>query len=282
MLALLANSPTVGQSAALLAVGVLAGVLGGALGIGGGLIMIPAMVLILDRAYGPNSFHLFKLSALTTAVILSLPAVGQHLRARAVVKDMIPTLITWALVGVAAGVWFSLGLIDERTGTLRRAFGLFMLAAVAAKLWQSRTAAERRFSQPGAACPVPRSRRGFIGLVGGLPAGLIGGLLGVGGGIWAVPAQNYLLRLRLPNAIANSACMVVALAGGGAILQSWAIWHMSGVRIADALWLVLWLAPGALLGGWLGGGLTHKLPVAWLRNVFYVILAITGLRLAWG
>jgi len=115
----------------------------------------------------------------------------------------------------------------------------------------------------------------------GLPAGLIAGLLGVGGGVWAVPAQNYLLGVRLPNAIANSACMIVALAAGASVVQGLAITDLQDPRASvwRGFWLAVWLAPGAMVGGRFGAKLTHRLPVHWIRNVFYVLLAITGLRL---
>lgn len=275
---LAAGAPGVVQLATLLLVGATAGLLGGALGIGGGLVMIPAMVLVFGTSvYGINSFHLFKLATLITAVVLSIPAVRQHLRARAVVVRMIPGIVVFALCGVAAGVALASLLTDEHTETLRRSFGGFMLLAVAVKLWQSRTEPRGRYA-PGAACPLP-TRRWRIGAIVGLPAGLIGGTLGIGGGIWAVPAQSYILHIRLPSAIANSSCMIIALAGGGAVCQAVAVHNMHGIHVVQGLWLALWLAPGALLGGSLGGRLAHRLPVGLLRAVFYVLLVITGVRL---
>ncbi len=277
-LALAAGGPGAFQLVALLLIGALAGVLGGALGIGGGLVMIPALVLVFGtRLYGVNSFHLFKLAALATAVVLSVPAVCQHARAGAIVRSMIPGIVVFALLGVALGVLGASWFTDSHTKTLRHVFGGFMLLAVAAKLWQARLGPDGPYT-PGAACPVA-GRRWRTGAIVGLPAGLIGGLLGVGGGIWAVPAQSCILHIRLPSAIANSACMIIALAAAGAILQAFAVDHMTGISVGQGLWLALWLAPGAVAGGWFGGRLAHRLPIGWLRAVFYLLLAITGARL---
>ncbi|MBU0616885.1 MAG: sulfite exporter TauE/SafE family protein [Planctomycetes bacterium] len=275
-----ASSPDLLHMAALLLIGAGAGLLGGLLGIGGGLVMIPAMVLLFGNSvYGENSFHLYKLAALSTAVVLSVPAVRQHARARAIVRPMLWGIVPLGLAGVVIGVGLARVFADEYTEILRRTFGVFMLLAVGANIWR------RRRGDGGAEsrdrCPVS-TRRLRIGTIVGLPAGIIAGLLGVGGGVWAVPAQNYALGVRLPNAIANSACMIIGLAAGATVMQSLAIasLHDPLVPVRQAFWLALWLAPGAIVGGSIGGRLTHTLPVDLIRNVFYMLLAVTGLRLA--
>ncbi|MFQ5805300.1 MAG: sulfite exporter TauE/SafE family protein [Phycisphaerae bacterium] len=276
-------SPDVSQLITLLVIGGGAGVLGGLLGIGGGLVMIPAMVLLFDdfgdQVYGRNSLHLYKLAALATAAVLSIPAVRQHARAGAIVPAMLKGMIPFGLVGVVLGVGLGRLFADEYTAILRRAFGVFMLLSVVANVWQRR--GRRRADSHGRdSCPSP-NRWGRIGAVVGLPAGVIAGLLGVGGGIWAVPAQNYLLGVRLPNAIANSAGMIVGLAAGATVVQSLAIAHLHDAQVPvwQGFWLAVWLAPGAIIGGWFGAKLTHRLPAEWLRNVFHVLLILTGLRL---
>lgn len=269
---------------ALLLIGSGAGVLGGLLGIGGGLVMIPAMVLVFDdfgsRPYGSNSLHLYKLAALATAVVLSIPAVRQHARAGAVVPAMLKGIIPLGLVGSVLGVALARLFADEQTDILRRAFGVFMLLVVASNVWQA-----RRLGAAGDygcdRCPVP-TRWVRIGTTVGLPAGLISGLLGVGGGVVAVPVQHFLLGVRFPSAIANSACMIIALATGGTIAQAVAIGGMEGITVPQGFLLAACLAPGAIVGGSFGAKLTHRLPVRWLRNGFYVVLVVTGLRLTLG
>jgi uncharacterized membrane protein YfcA len=123
--------------------------------------------------------------------------------------------------------------------------------------------------------------RGFLGLVVGLPSGCLAGLLGIGGGIWAVPAMSLLLGIRLRHAIATSMLMIIGVALATAIGQSIELAHLHNDPPLHhvAWWLALWLAPGALVGGWCGAGLTHRLPVRWLRYCFQLLLAATGLRL---
>jgi hypothetical protein len=268
------------RMAELAAIGLLAGVLGGLLGVGGGLIMIPAMYLLLGNLFGDGSFHLYKLASISASIVVALPATWRHAREKAIVPGMVVSIVPGALIGVVVGVAAASLFEAEQTDGLRRTFGGFMLIAVAFGLYQSRQrgSGDQSFRTQ---CPLPR-RRVLIGGAVGLPAGLIAGLLGVGGGIWAVPAQNTLLGVRLRNAIANSACMIVFVAIGASIVQSVAVARMPGLQAIDGWMLTLFLAPGALLGGWIGAGLTHRIPTGGLRIAVNLLLTAAGLRLLLG
>lgn len=266
---------------ALLAIGLFAGVAGGLLGVGGGIVMIPAMALILGDAWGLDSFHAYNLAAITTAVVLSIPAAVRHTRAKAVVYSLLPAILPLALLGVLGGVGLSGMLVGEQTRTLKRIFGAFLELVVAISIFQ-----EWRLTQGEPhlcrACPMP-TRRTLIGLLVGFPSGIIAGLLGVGGGIWAVPAQSLLLGIRLRNAIATSTFMIIFVAAVTSVTQSARLAQLpADTPLHHVAWrLSFWLAPGGLLGGWWGAGLTHRLPVRWLRYIFQAILALTGARLIW-
>ena len=282
MLILAVASPSTAQISMLLGIGLLAGLLGGLLGIGGGLVMIPAMTLLFgDALYGINSFHLFKLAALTTAILLSIPAVVRHAQAGAIVRPMLVGMILFGLVGVLGGTAIARVLAHEYTIVLKRTFGAFMLMSVAASLMKRKSGAG---GEHGAdRCPIS-TRWGKIGTIVGFPSGIVAGLLGVGGGVWAVPSQNYILGIRLQNAIANSACMIIGLSIGSSLMHCVYIHslHDAQAPVLQGLWLALWLSPGAVVGGWFGAKMTHTLPVTWIRGVFQFVLTVTGLRLLFG
>lgn len=268
----------------LMLVGLLAGVAGGMLGIGGGIVMIPALVLIMgEHAYGENSFHVYKLAAITTSIVVSIPAAWRHLRARAVVKGMVPPIAAFAVVGVVIGVALSGSMVGDHTRSLRRLFGGMLLVTVAVNvLEQWRAARGERFLVKRS--PMPGRWLSF-GSVVGLPAGVLGGLLGVGGGIWAVPAQRQLFGIRLRNSIANSSLVIIAVSIASSALLTRFIARLpepGGISAATGWLLALFLAPGAVLGGLLGADLTHRLPIAWLRVFFQLALAGAGLRLLLG
>lgn len=263
----------------LLGVGALAGVLGGLLGVGGGIVMIPAMVIVLGDLYGPDSFHAFKQAAISTSLVLSVTAIQRHREAGAIVYRMLPGIVPLALVGVLVGVLLASTMVGQYTAMLRRLFGGFLELVVVIYLYQE-WQARRGVVHLCDSCPMP-GRRALIGMVVGLPAGIIAGLLGVGGGIWAVPSQRLLFGVRIRNAIANSACMILFVSAAtslGLSIHNARLGHEPSL-VASGWWLTLWLAPGALVGGWIGAGLTHRLPVRWLRYAFQALLAVTGVRL---
>jgi uncharacterized protein len=277
-IAVLAATQT--QVLELLAIGGLAGLMGGMLGIGGGLVMIPAMAIVFGDRYGVGSLHLYKLAAITTSVVVAIPAAIRHNRAHAIVYGIVwaalPLSAVGVLIGVVGAAWCLSG---EQTRLLKQLFGGFLELVVLFHIYQTwRTVRGEPIERDR--CPVP-SRRALIGMVVGLPSGIIAGLLGVAGGIWAVPAQHLAFGVRLRNAIANSTLMIVVVATVTAAAQGVAVGHMEGLRPADAWALTLWLAPGAIVGGWCGASLTHRLPTVWLRHVFHALLAATGVRLMW-
>lgn len=271
-----------GEIALMVLIGLIAGLLGGLLGIGGGLVMIPALTFLFgDALFGINSFHLYKLAALTTAVLLSIPAVVRHAQAGAIVRRMIVGMIVFGVVGVLCGTALARVLTYEYTIILKRTFGAFMLLTVAAGVLNERFGGSGEHGSDR--CPMP-FRWGKIGMIVGFPSGIVAGLLGVGGGVWAVPSQNYLLGVKLRNAIANSACMIIGLSFWSSVMHCVYIHdlHDTEASVVLGFWLTLWLAPGAVVGGWFGAKLTHTLPVGLIRKVFYILLAATGYRLLVG
>lgn len=270
------------QEVALLAIGLLAGVAGGLLGVGGGIVMIPALTLTLGDAFGVDSFHAFNLASITTAIVLSIPAAVRHARQKAVVYGLLPAILPAALVGAVGGVLLAGQLTGPHTRTLKQIFGGFLELVVlisAFQEWRARTGEPYLCD----VCPLPR-RRGLIGLLVGLPAGCIAGLLGVGWGICAVPAMNLLLGVRLRHAIATSTLTIIGIALATSIAQSIDLAALGGYPPLHRVgwWLAAWLAPGALVGGWIGAGLTHRLPVRSLRYIFLALLAVTGVKLLCG
>jgi uncharacterized membrane protein YfcA len=256
-------------------VGFGAGLVGGMFGVGGGLVMIPALLILMDQHFGPESIHVYKLASLLSSVVVSLPAAVKQARAGLIVPRMLPALILFGAAGVPLGTWLASLFQREATRALERLFGLLLIAVALSGLLA------RRVEGDGALrctrCPAP-SRWGRLGLYVGLPTGFIAGFFGVAGGIWSVPAQNRLLGVRLRYAIANSTASIVVLASAAAATQTAAVASMPTLRAMDGWWLALLLAPGAVAGGWCGAGVSHVVPVRRLRLGFMLVLALAGLR----
>ncbi|HEY5972368.1 MAG TPA: sulfite exporter TauE/SafE family protein [Pseudoxanthomonas sp.] len=98
----------------------------------------------------------------------------------------------------------------------------------------------------------------------GLVAGVLAGLLGVGGGLVLVGALAWLLPLYgIPEAAAMHAALASSLASIVLTAASSAYAHHGR---GSVLWpTVAWMVPGLLLGGWLGSGVAVKLDDEVLR-----------------
>ncbi len=105
-------------------VGLAAGLLGGLLGIGGSVIMIPALALIFHKI-DAQSQHLYQAAAMTANVAVAAPAAIEHLKRGALHKQ----LFAWVL-GLVTLIAIVLGVIvsDQLDGlVLRRIFAAFLI-----------------------------------------------------------------------------------------------------------------------------------------------------------
>mgnify|MGYP001573606654 CR=1 FL=1 len=102
-----------------LSIGLITGMLGGMLGIGGGVVMIPAMVLLM----GVDQ-HTAQGVSLMVVVILGLVGAFTHYRQNNVRLDIALWLIPGAVLFAFLGVWVA-GQIEARW--LTKGFALFLL-----------------------------------------------------------------------------------------------------------------------------------------------------------
>lgn len=256
----------------LLTIGLVAGTVGGLLGVGGSIIMIPAMTLFL----GPDQ-HLYQGAAMMVNFCVVLPAFYHHRKARAILESVVKPMVPFAALGVIIGVWLSCGdwFRGDRQIHLTKIFGYFLFYEVAYNLY--RLVSNRRLPAMDevAAGALPAWK---VALAVGLPTGLVGGLLGVGGGVVAVPLQQLILRVPLNRAIANSAATIIPLSVIGATFKNIEN-SAAGIPFGNSLHLALLLAPTAILGGYLGARLTHVVPRRALRLAFVLFMSYAAIML---
>jgi uncharacterized membrane protein YfcA len=258
------------------AVGLVAGLLGGLLGIGGSVIIIPAMVEYFSRTgvYTGQQQHLIQAAAMLCNACIAAPSTLAHWRARAILVGLIRVLIPFALAGMFLGVMLS------NTRLFARQNGAYLTMLLAAFLMyvaaHNLRAYFRKSQQQPEDEPRPAVPAWRVAAVG-LPMGLVAGLLGVGGGILAVPLQQVFLRIPLRRAIANSSATIVCTALAGAIYKNLSL-AQHGILVADSLRLAVAIIPTAMLGGYLGGRLTHILPRRILLWVFIIFMTVMSVR----
>jgi uncharacterized membrane protein YfcA len=246
---------TAGLILVCLASGMAIGFLGGVLGIGGGLIAIPALVLLLDM---PQQL------AQGTALVMVLPTILMAVR-----KYNQNTPIPWsvAFTGAACAVlstWVGARLaLDIPSASLRRSFAVFLCFVGLFYVWQTWFRGQpANADAPGGPRLTPK-----WGAVLGTFGGTLGGFFGVGGAVLMVPVLTAVFRQSQTRAQALALAMIIPGASIALITYSWAgqaAWHIG-----------LPLAAGSLLCVPMGVRAAYKLPERGLRACFAAMLFAT-------
>src|SRR5437870_5093625 len=105
----------------------------------------------------------------------------------------------------------------------------------------------------------------------GIVAGVLSGLLGIGGGAIMVPAMTLLMGLSQHVAQGTSLLVIIPTAISGSITH----YRMGNIRLPTAAWL----AVGGVLGAVAGAALALARSDELLRAVFGTYLAFTGFRM---
>jgi len=259
------------------AIGLAAGLLGGLLGIGGSVVLIPALIFYFSwrgEGYTGSSEHLIQAAAMVCNVFVAAPALVAHARAGAIMPSVVWRVVPAALVGVVAGVTLSnTSAFAEANGRyLAMLFAVFMGYVALYNLWRMVSRVDLTASYEEGR-PVATGRSLGIGLT----MGVAGGLLGIGGGSVCVPAQQFFLRLPLRRAIANSATTIVFTAAVGAVYKN-ATLGAHGFSAWESLSLAAVLAPTAIVGSYVGARLVHCLPRKVLQVVFVVFMGFVAIK----
>lgn len=249
-------------------IGLAAGVLGGLAGVGGSMIMLPALHWLIGDE--PASIHhLYMAAAMTVNIAVSLPAAWRHNASGAVRHDLVPRLAIATVIAVVVGVSIS-NLVQG--DFLRLLLGVFLLTYCAFNLWRLRR------PEPTASARECSGTRNLA--ISGGATGLVGGLLGLGGGVMLVPLLQMLCRVPLKQAIATSSAVIwmSAIVGAGVKM---ATLHTVGQNWTDAALLAGLLTPTAIAGGIIGAALTQRLPTRTVRIVVTALLIVAAIRLLW-
>lgn len=255
--------------AAYLAVGAFAGLIAGLLGVGGGLIIVPALAwLLVQESINPSwLMHLAIGTSLATIVFTSLSSIRAHHRHGAVRWELVRELSPGIVLGAIAGGLLAKSIPTDGLGIL---FGLFELLV----------ALQMGFSlSPAAHRPLPGSAGmwGAGGFIGGFSA-----ILGIGGGTLTVPFLVW-CRVSMHQAVATSAAcgLPIALAGvTGFIIAGWGQDGLPEYSLGFVYGpAFLGVVVASVLFAPLGAALAHRLPVVVLRRFFALFLAIVGVNM---
>lgn len=254
----------------LAAAGVLAGLLAGLLGIGGGIVIVPALfylfsVVELDPAV---RMPLAVGTSLSTIIVTATMSARAHWRRGSVDVALLRSWAPWIVVGVIGG---SLVARFAPQGVMLAVFAtVALIVAVYMAL-------------------APEGMRLADGLPHGpvrwIAATLVGGIssvMGIGGGTLTVPTltlSNYPVR----RAVGTGAAVGLVIAVPATLAMMIVGWGQPGLPAASVGYVNLLgfavLVPLTGLFAPVGARLAHRLPPRFLRYAFALFLLVTSVRM---
>jgi Predicted permeases len=235
-------------------IGLTAGFLGGLVGLGGGLIMIPLMVGILKlgqhRAHG---------TSLVALVFTGLSGAVSYALNGSIDLTAAICLAATAMLTARAGARYCHVLPAWK---LKKYFGAFLIFCAILLILKP------YITIPAIATPLYFQIGVF--LITGVFTGFLSGMMGVGGGTIMVPAMVLLAGFSQHLAQGTSLLVMVPAGSVGAFTH----WKMGNV----ATGILFGLVPGIILGAYLGGHIAHFIPDTPLRWAFIAVVIFMGIR----
>ena len=255
---------TPAQVALAIGIGLVSGVLAGLFGVGGGIVMTPAFQTMLG---------LPPIVALATPLPVIIPtAISGALRYRRDGEIDLPAAGWMVAAGIPAAVVGALA--TEVVAT-----GLLLVVTAALLAWQA-VGIVRGATRPERTARRTPSPGTFVAI--GLAAGLISGLLGIGGGLVMVPAMAGFLGMPLRRALGTSLAAIVGMVIPGTVVHA----LLGNIDWLVAVFAAVGAVPGARVGASIALG-TKERTLRLLVGSFMFVVAVVygvseGLRLLEG
>ncbi len=253
---------------AVLTIGFIAGSFGAMVGLGGGILIVPALTIFLDI---PIKTAIS--ASLISLVATSLMSVSVFSKRRLIHYEMGYFLSVTTLIGAFSGS-FSVQFMNVKIITL-----IFILLIICAiyfmlkKILNFHATTQIMDLEPNpieGKMPTPKNLSLSMGL--SIIAGAISGMLGVGGGIIQVPIMSTISQLPLKIATSTSS-FIIGFTGlsSALIFIIYGEWDLELTSI-----LIL----GVLLGSYTGAKISLKMPSIIMMRIFVVVMLLMAIRLS--
>lgn len=255
-----------------LATGLAAGVMAGLFGVGGGMIMVPALALVLP-AQGVAPDITLQVAIATSLAVISLTSISsmhRHHQLQGVSWPVFRMMAPGLALGSLAGAFLA-DLLHSQT--LAQIVGVGALLT-AVQMWLD-LKPKTHTTLPGA---------GGLSVAGGV-IGVLSSLIGIGGGSLTVPFLSW-CGVAIRHAVGTAAACGVPIAWAGAVGFMVAglgepgrpVWSVGYVDLAGFAGIALASVPAARLGA----TLAHRLPPRVLKRSFAVLLTLIGIQMLLG
>lgn len=250
-----------------LPLGAAAGITAGLFGVGGGLLIVPVLVITFafQGVSSTIATHCAIATSLACIIVTSISSTLAHQRHSAVRWDIFKPLSLGIIIGAYLGVKVAVAL----PGTyLQIALGIFVLLMGVQMLWN--------LTPPPTNRRTPNSLHGIAGAA----IGTLSSLFGIGGGVLTVSYLSWRHTL-MQQAVATSAACGIPIAIVGAlsnVMEGWQHpdmpdYSLGFIYLPALAGIVITSAPCARLGA----KIAHKLSPKTLKKIFAFFLFAVGL-----
>lgn len=249
--------------------GVVAGLIAGLFGVGGGLIIVPALVhSFMALGYAEQSLtHLAVGTSLATIILTSGGSIYQHNKQ----GNIMWPVFRWLAIGMLLGAFLGAHIADWISGrNLQILLGAFAVL-VAVQMWFG--------LRPAAARSLP-APKGII--LAGIIIGIMSAIFGIGGGSLTVPFLVW-CNQEMKRAVGTSAAggLPIAVAGTlGFIVTGWGDETLPAYSIGYVYLPALFgIVLTSILFARVGANLASRLPEKRLKQAFALMSLAIGLNL---
>ncbi len=262
---------TLATAGLVMAVGALAGALGSLLGIGGGVFLVPFLVLVIGLPMRA-AVAISLLTVIATSTAVSASSAGSHL-----INIRLGMLLEVATAAGALAGGITAQVIPAHTLQILFGVSVSAIALVTLSRLNRRNVlldadpgelGGRFYEEESGRTVTYRVKRLPVALAGSFVAGNLSSLLGIGGGIVKVPMLNAWCGVPVRAAAATSAFMIGVTASGGAIIY---YGHGDVIPLLAAPAVI-----GVRLGSWVGVRLAARARARWLKLLLAIVLLVVG------
>lgn len=254
-----------------LALGAVAGFSAGLFGIGGGLVVVPALIFAFTVHGMPSDIlaHMALGTSLATIVVTSISSLWTHQKRGGIDWPTFRQMTVGIVVGSVLGVYVAVQL----TGPILQILLALFVFTMSVKMWLG-----MKPKEGGSHSSTP------VIVIAGAIIGGVSSLFGIGGGSLSVPFLSY-YSLPMKKAVGTSAACGLPIALVGASTNV-----VLGLDVANlpqyATGFVYWpafigIACTSTIFARLGANAAHNLPSDKLQRGFAAFLVVVGVQLMW-
>lgn len=260
----------------LLGIGLIAATVGALVGLGGGIIIVPALLFLGSTSLlNPVSPQIAVGTSSVILIITGLSSTLAYMKQKKVDYKLGFILFIGSAPGSIIGAYANKGL-DMSQFSLY--FGLFMVFMSFVLMFKNRAkpllgtrGMTRTFTDNEGTHTY--SIEPITGTIASFIVGFFGGLFGIGGGSLMVPAMIMLFAVPPHVAVATSMLLIFLSAGVSSVTH---------ISLGNVEWLyAAALIPGAWFGAKLGAWLNARIASKTVVHLLRLVLIFVGVRLIW-